>query len=61
MFDIYGGWLLWKQIPFVPEVLEVLLDLEILADLDGLPNLEILVLPIIEHIKECKGKSFVNF
>lgn len=33
--------------PFVPEALEALLDLEIQANLDGLPNLEILSPPFL--------------
>lgn len=37
------------HIPFVPEALEALLDLEIQANRDGLPNLETLYPPEIEQ------------
>ena len=42
-------WLVTWHIPFVPEALAALLDLEIRANLDDLPNLEILSPPAIEQ------------
>lgn len=50
-------------VPFVPEALEALLDLEIQANLDGLPNLETLSPPAIEQewkMSEFSSKGMVE-